>query len=128
MSFLTDTHVSLTANFIDQNPSEITILRDTIVSDGAGGTRVSGYDTLEPQTMRLCGIEPQRGHTLILLVTRDGEEVVANSTLIAMPDADIRAQDRFYMNGDPSVIYEVLHVESHPEWRKRAEVYVHGGS
>ena len=127
MPLLNATNIALTQFFIDQNPSEITVTRDTRASDGAGGTVVSGETTLTPFTARLCGIEPQRGHTLVMLVTRDGEEVVANSTLIAMPDADIQPQDRFTMNGDTGTVYEILHVENHPEWRKRAEVYLHGG-
>jgi hypothetical protein len=128
MPFLAAEHLMMTEAFINENPSPITIIRDTVTDDGAGGRVVSGETELAPQIMRLVGIEPQRGHTLVMLVTRDGEEVVANSTLIAMPDADIRRGDRFYMHDNDTVIYEILHVESHPEWRKRAEVYIHGGA
>lgn len=119
-------HIALTKAFIAENPSRVTIVRDIRVSDGSGGTTVSADpDVLPDQTMRLVGIEPRRGHTLIMTVNRDGEQVMASSTIVAMPDADIQKQDRFYINGDTTRMYEVLHVENHPEWRLRAEVYLH---
>lgn len=127
MTLATAEHIAITEKFIDENPCQVTITRDTIVSDGAGGRVASGTTTLAAQKMRLVGIEPRRGQTLIMLVTRDGEHVVANSTIIAMPDANIQNQDQFTVNGDLANVYEVLHVESHPEWRIRAEVYLHRG-
>jgi hypothetical protein len=123
----TAAHIEITEQFIDENPSQITITRETIVGDGAGGKISSGTTTLGAQKMRLVGIEPRRGQTLIMLVTRDGENVTANSTIIAMPDANIQNQDQFTIDGDLTNVYEVLHVESHPEWRIRAEVYLHRG-
>lgn len=124
MALATAAHIAITQQFIDENPSTIVIYRPNYVDDGAGGRIMQGETELAPQTMRHVGIEPRRGHTLIMLVTRDGETVVANSSIIAMPDADIQNQDQFTINGGTER-YEVLHVESHPEWRKRVEVYLH---
>lgn len=124
MTLATDAHIAITQQFIDENPSTIVIYRPTVVDDGAGGRKVTGETPLAPQIMRHVGIEPRRGHTLIMSVTRDGEQVVANSSVIAMPDADIQNQDQFTINGGIER-YEVLHVENHPEWRLRVEVYLH---
>lgn len=126
MALNTDLHISLTRHFIDENPSSIVVYRPTYVDDGVGGRVMTGETQLPPQIMRHVGIEPRRGHTLLMLVTRDGETVVANSSVIAMPEADLQNQDQFTINGGTGR-YEVVHVESHPEWRIRAEVYLHRG-
>ena len=118
-------HIAITQAFIYENPHQVVITRQTKVSDGAGGFVVSGETTLPAQTMRLVGIEPRRGHTLVMSVTRDGEQVMASSSLICLPDADIENQDQFIVDGDTSKVYEVLTVENQPGWRLRVEVYLH---
>ena len=124
MAFLTAEHIAMTQIFIDANPSQMIVVRIVLSSDGSGGVVSNSTTTLAAQTARLVGIEARPGSTLDLSVSRDGEMVVANSIIIGLPTMDLKNQDQVTFDGDTSRVYEVLHVENHPEWRRRAEVYL----
>lgn len=120
MSLATAEHIAVTQRFIDENPNDFTLERPTLTDDGAGGVRKTGTTTLEPQTMRLVGSYLQSAQTS--QVTVNGQVVVPEFTLIALPSADVQVRDTFTFEGK---VHEVVFVSTHPEWRKAAAVYRH---
>lgn len=120
MSLATADHIAATQMFVDANPNSFVLSRTARVSDGAGGY-VSGTTTvLDAQTMRLVGLSQLSASAE--RVSADGRIVRATFALIALPSADVAEGDVFTFEGK---VHEVLFVSTHPEWRKRAEVFRH---
>lgn len=120
MALDTALHISATQMFIDANPSDITLTRTPMVSDGAGGKVAGTPSTLDPQVMRLVGLNNRAASQT--RITFDGETVVPTFALIAPPSADMQAGDQFMFEGK---LHEVVFVNTHPEWRKQGEVFRH---
>jgi hypothetical protein len=113
-------HVAATQLFIDANPNSFSLQRPGRVSDGAGGWTEGTPIELGEQTMRLVGLSQLS--TQAERVSSDGHIVRATFALVALPSADVAVGDRFTFEDK---VHEVLFVSTHPEWRKRAEVYRH---
>jgi hypothetical protein len=117
---LTSEHVAATQMFIDANPNSFSLQRPSRVSDGAGGWLEDSVVDLGAQTMRLVGLSQLS--TQAERVSSDGHIVRPSFALVALPSADMAVGDRFTFEGK---VHEVVFVSTHPEWRKRAEVYRH---
>lgn len=120
MSLATADHIAATQMFIDANANQFVLTRPTKVSDGAGGWQRSGQTVLDAQTMRLVGSSLQSAEASV--VTADGQTVVPQFALVALPSADMAVGDTFTFEG---ATHEIVFVSTHPEWRKRAGVYRH---
>lgn len=84
-----------TKQFIDENPTAISLVRGVKVPDGAGGNTFTTVDLL-PQTMRL--IEQQENST-VERQTVGGKVVRPMLNLFCEYDADIQRGDQFTWQG-----------------------------
>lgn len=84
-----------TEQFIDENPTDLVLTRNTKVPDGAGGSTTSPTD-LDPQTVRVI---PQSRLVSVERRTTAGAVVKPDMNLICMPDADVQRGDTFTYNG-----------------------------
>lgn len=108
-----------TRDFIAEAPTEISIQRDTLSPDGAGGFgKVTS--TLDPQTVRI--IERNTAAS-VLRTTVDGREVTPDFVIIAEYDADIRTDDAFFLDG---IKYEIVYVRMRRDYETWAEVNYRG--
>jgi hypothetical protein len=106
-----------TQAFIDASPTEVTIMREQTVEDGAGGKRP--IDPLEiPQVVKVATQPAQR-----FVVTEDGRNVPVNKSLVGMPDFDVRVGDTFELEGEG--VFEVLGVRQ-PLWAVVADAVKRG--
>lgn len=113
-------HLDMTAAFIAENPSSITLSRRTKVSTGTGGWRWGTATSQPPIVARLVG---QQNRFRDEITTDDGQVVVPSKVLIAMPGEDIRRGDQFAVVGEG--LHEVVKLNDTPKWRINAQVYVH---
>ena len=120
MTLATADHIAATQMFIDANANSFVLTRTGRTSDGAGGFLPGSTTTLSAQTMRLVGLSQLSASAE--RVSTDGHIVRATFALIALPSADVAVGDTFTFEGK---VHEVLFVSTHPEWRKRAEVFRH---
>lgn len=120
MTLRSELHVRTTQRFIDENPTDVTLIRTTRVSDGAGGTEPGADVELPTQTMRLVGLNLRSATEA--RVSAEGQTVVPTNALIALPSADMANGDVFEKDG---VKYEILFISDNPEWRRQAEVFRH---
>jgi hypothetical protein len=111
-------HRNMTSWFIRQRPSEVTIERRNHVADGSGGFIRSPVITLAPQTMRK--VASARLSAVTNRTSADGDVVVPTAAMIAMDDADIKRDDRFYLEGRWHRV--VSHPLRIPGWRTQADV------
>jgi hypothetical protein len=117
---MTAEHIAATQMFIDANANTFNLQRSARVSDGAGGWTTGTPADVGAQTMRLVGLSQLS--TQAERVSADGHIVRATFALVCLPSADIEVGDTFDFEG---AVHEVLFVSTHPEWRKRAEVFRH---
>lgn len=110
-------HVKQTEAFIGQNPSTIVLVRTSRVGDGRGGSKKDVPLTLSPQTMRKVG--STRVSSTSQTNSTDGNLLIPQQYLIALPDADIERDDQFTLEGIP---YKVQSVNDEPPWRKQASI------
>lgn len=121
MALDTALHLDATQMFIDENPTTITRKRRTLESDGAGGWRWSTGPTTDVDVVvRLVGLNLQTARSSV--VTVNGQEVTIERSLIALPSAPLAVGDQFTVDGK---LHEIAVVDNHPEWRLRAEVFLH---
>jgi hypothetical protein len=91
----------MTMRYINDRPTEVVIERVVRADDGAGGTKVSAPTFLGAQTFRIVDRTTPREFR-----TADGTVLVAEATVICMPDADILRGDRFTHEGiDREVVW-----------------------
>lgn len=106
--------------FIDQDSSEVVIIRTEKVDDGAGGKIRQGPEPLDPQTMRLTRLTRTRGDAP--RVSADGNVVDPTWTLTARPGADIKRGDETTVNDHK---LEIVFVSNEPSWVVNAECVEH---
>lgn len=110
-----------TQQFIAENPSELTIMRQNMVDDGAGGEIADGEPTpLDPQTMRVVikSLNQQ-----IEFRTVSGEVTNPEYSIVAEYDADLREGDWFTFDGNR---IEVVFAYSVGDYERRAEAVRRG--
>ena len=109
--------LQITEKFIAADASQVTMLRSTRVSDGAGGT-VSQDEapvTVDPVTVRMI----PRSDRTSELVLADGRVLRPEFAVLAMPDVDIQRYDEFLWNG---VRWQVASVHELPVYEKKGDV------
>lgn len=117
MSLTEPEHLALTEYFIDQNPVNVVIRRQSYIPDGKGGRKKDSVRTLPSQrvrkvgTARILGSENQ--------VTSDGDIEVPQASIIAAYDADIQKGDEFTIGHSNFMVVKVDH---DPPWRTQAGV------
>jgi hypothetical protein len=121
MTLTAASHVRVTKDFIDGNPSTVTFKRRPRVSDGAGGWTWGDWFDSGTYVVRIVGLGTQEAGEVF--TSPDGTVVNVAQMLIAMPDMDIRANDQFVHEGK---LKEVLITDMLPPWRLQGKVMVHG--
>jgi hypothetical protein len=113
---------SLTARFIEADPLEIQLLRESRVSNGSGG-----YDTAEDpapvgglQRMRLIPL----GDGATERLTADGKAVTPNYMLLGSWDSNMQRWDLFELNG---IRYQIVFINQNTQYQKKGEVAYLGG-
>lgn len=116
--------IVITAQFITESPSVITLVRRTQVASGAGGFTWANPVVQAAQTFRR--IPAGRSMQQATLITNsNGKSVVPTWTLVCPIDANIERFDRFDLDGQS---YEVLGVTRRLLFgRKIAEVVEYDG-
>lgn len=110
-----------TSRYIDENPSEVVVLRSTGTADGAGGTVAGTEAPVGPaQTMRLV---PSGIMNEMEIRTVDGEVLKTAYSILAMPDADLKDGDAFMLD---DVRYEVASCVGIGGYELRAEAVRRG--
>lgn len=111
-------HRNVTAWFIRQRPSEITLKRRPKIDDGKGGFIWGPSADLPPQTMRK--VASFRLSAVTERTSADGSIIIPTAALIGMGDADIRRYDRFFLDGKWHRV--VSHPQQIPGWRTQSEI------
>lgn len=112
--------VKQTRQFINEDPTDITLTRTTRNSDGAGGWTPGAPVNVVKQTVRLVPTNPNAGAESR---TVDGEVLKTQYSIVAMPDADIEEGDSFKINGARHEVVIVLNIGG---YELRAEVVRRG--
>ena len=118
----TPRHVAITAKFIDQNSSTISLRRQERTSDGTGGYTTAYVDVVGELVVRRVS---RNLRAVGERVSEQGHTVIPQWTLIMMPDADVQLFDQFDY-GDQDHVCEIVWLDNSPPWRIQAEVYEHG--
>lgn len=108
----------LTASFIKADSVEVTITRNSVVSDGEGGYTRQAV-TLAVQTMRLLPLSDGADQRL----TADGQMVAPKYMLMGDHDADLERWDTFSLDSDR---YEVVFVNENRQYQVKGEVVYRG--
>lgn len=114
-------HEANTAAWINSDPVTVSMVRETRVSDGAGGwTRTEV--TLAPQTFR---VDRGSNASIQFVTAPSGTNVPIRFRLVGAPDADVAEGDTFVLDGDE---YDVTYRHRDTFGRVAAEVERRGSN
>lgn len=111
-----------TADYIQWNPTTITLHRPIMAEDGEGGFEQIGEDPVAEQTFRLI---TQNETVDVVSQTIDGEEINPEFVLLGLYDADVQAGDWFSL-ADPEIVYDVKYVRDNKNYEIWAGVSKRG--
>lgn len=110
-----------TKQFINQHPLEVILVRQELMSDGAGGVTHSIIPQ-EPQIVRLI-TQLSPGMASLSRMTEDGIETRPDYVLLGEWDANMRTHDYFMKDG---IKYELVYVREDRRYETWAEVAYRG--
>lgn len=112
-------HLIQTLQFIEANPTYVTLHRFSRIADGAGGMKPGTEEVLGAQYCRV--VHQTRP---MPRVTEDGRTVLIDKVIVGTDDLDVAVGDTFTYADRK---YQVINAFDEPGWHRRVAESIHHG-